>query len=272
MDYLSRLLKVRTSTLEFNYNPRCGDLKITHLAFADDLIFFSKGDPHSVKILTDYLNDFKLASGLDINSFKSNMFTTDIFGEELDKILDLLNFPLGSLPVRYLGVPLAAQKLNCNHYAPLYDRITTYSNKWTANSLLMLGDFFLLNLFYKVLNVFGFKFSLCSILSLIESIGSVGFSFAAKKHLLLLGLKFVFLRWGGLGIRNVHSWNKALLAKILWNIHSKADSLWVRWVHSFYLKNQSIWDWDPKNLTLVLSKEFVRSEMNSLKNLALLKL
>lgn len=31
-------------TQEFNYHPRCGKLKITHLAFADDLMLMARGD------------------------------------------------------------------------------------------------------------------------------------------------------------------------------------------------------------------------------------
>ncbi|KAK6143157.1 hypothetical protein DH2020_023505 [Rehmannia glutinosa] len=121
MEYLSRLLKVRTNTLKFKYHPRCEALKITHLAFADDLMLFSRGDLSSVKILIDCLNDFKNASDLDVNSFKSNLFTTGIIRDKLDNILNLS--------------PLAAQKMNVNHYAPLYDRIASYINKWIANSL-----------------------------------------------------------------------------------------------------------------------------------------
>ncbi|KAL0336697.1 UNVERIFIED_CONTAM: hypothetical protein Sradi_4881600 [Sesamum radiatum] len=30
---------------------------------------------------------------------------------------------------------------------------------------------------------------------------------------------------GGLGIRHIQSWNVALLARVLWNIHCKADTL-----------------------------------------------
>ncbi|GJY75851.1 hypothetical protein Tco_0480967 [Tanacetum coccineum] len=47
---------------------------------------------------------------------------------------------------------------------------------------------------------------------------------------------------GGLGIRNLESWNEALLAKLLWNIASKKDTLWVKWIHMMKLKEGSIWN------------------------------
>lgn len=46
----------------------------------------------------------------------------------------------------------------------------------------------------------------------------------------------------------VHSWcgcvwNQSLLAKILWNVHAKKDSLWYRWIHHFYIRQQDFWNW-----------------------------
>ncbi|KAK6164050.1 hypothetical protein DH2020_000914 [Rehmannia glutinosa] len=50
---------------------------------------------------------------------------------------------------------------------------------------------------------------------------------------------------GGLGFRDVKTWNLALLAKVLWNIHDKRDSLWIRWVDQVYLNGASVWYWTP---------------------------
>ncbi|KAL0365088.1 UNVERIFIED_CONTAM: hypothetical protein Sangu_0606400 [Sesamum angustifolium] len=49
-----------------------------------------------------------------------------------------------------------------------------------------------------------------------------------------------------LGIRHTQTWNVALLARVLWNIHRKADTLWIQWVDAVYLKGGSVWDWQPK--------------------------
>ncbi|KAL2253084.1 UNVERIFIED_CONTAM: hypothetical protein Sindi_0103100 [Sesamum indicum] len=51
---------------------------------------------------------------------------------------------------------------------------------------------------------------------------------------------------GGLEIRQIQSRNVALLARILWNIHRKADTLWMQWVNGVYLRGASIWNWQPK--------------------------
>ena len=61
---------------------------------------------------------------------------------------------------------------------------------------------------------------------------------------------------GGLGVRDLKAWNKALHTKIPWNIHSKKDSLWIRWIHCHYLQNRTLWDWQPhkKNDSPVIKK------------------
>lgn len=48
MEYLARMIKISTVNLDFNFHPKCLKLLITHLAFADDLILFSRGDAELV--------------------------------------------------------------------------------------------------------------------------------------------------------------------------------------------------------------------------------
>ncbi|XP_057976002.1 uncharacterized protein LOC131163432 [Malania oleifera] len=40
---------------------------------------------------------------------------------------------------------------------------------------------------------------------------------------------------------DLNIWNIALLSKTLWNIHSKKDSIWTKWIHHMYLTDSSIW-------------------------------
>lgn len=46
---------------------------------------------------------------------------------------------------------------------------------------------------------------------------------------------------GGLGLRDLATWNKALMSKTLWNISAKNDALWIRWIYSEYLNEDDIW-------------------------------
>uniref|UniRef100_A0A803NFE9 Reverse transcriptase zinc-binding domain-containing protein n=1 Tax=Cannabis sativa TaxID=3483 RepID=A0A803NFE9_CANSA len=53
-------------------------------------------------------------------------------------------------------------------------------------------------------------------------------------------------KYGGVGFREGKKWNKALMAKFLWAIARKQDSLWVKWINSIYLKGQNVWSYPIK--------------------------
>ncbi|XP_059294543.1 uncharacterized protein LOC132047528 [Lycium ferocissimum] len=44
---------------------------------------------------------------------------------------------------------------------------------------------------------------------------------------------------GGLHITNLKTWNRAAITKVCWELEHKQDRLWVRWIHSYYIKGQS---------------------------------
>ncbi|KAK9750021.1 hypothetical protein RND81_02G167200 [Saponaria officinalis] len=58
---------------------------------------------------------------------------------------------------------------------------------------------------------------------------------------------------GGLGLKNLACWNMAAVGKLAWWVVTKADRLWVQWVHHVYLKGfqwadytvgvNSSWSW-----------------------------
>ncbi|XP_058782964.1 uncharacterized protein LOC131657602 [Vicia villosa] len=45
---------------------------------------------------------------------------------------------------------------------------------------------------------------------------------------------------GDLSIVEMEMWNRIFLLKLLWNINAKMDSLWVRWIRSYYLKHDNV--------------------------------
>ena len=45
---------------------------------------------------------------------------------------------------------------------------------------------------------------------------------------------------GGLGLKSLHIWNEALMAKHLWNVLTDKESIWVKWVKTQWLKDDSV--------------------------------
>lgn len=62
----------------FRYHPRCKDVKLTHLAFGDDLLLFSKGNLESVKTLMDTLETFTRRAGLIANKSKRGRYSDTV--------------------------------------------------------------------------------------------------------------------------------------------------------------------------------------------------
>jgi hypothetical protein len=58
---------------------------------------------------------------------------------------------------------------------------------------------------------------------------------------------------GGLGL-DIKAKNKCFLAKQLWNIHLKFDSLWICWVDYFYLPYNSLWSLERLHSSSLLWK------------------
>ncbi|PNX57041.1 hypothetical protein L195_g050196, partial [Trifolium pratense] len=47
-------------------------------------------------------------------------------------------------------------------------------------------------------------------------------------------------RYGGLNLIDIEIWNRITMLKLLWNLSGKADNLWEKWVHAYYIKNQQV--------------------------------
>ncbi|KAL0358163.1 UNVERIFIED_CONTAM: hypothetical protein Scaly_1502000 [Sesamum calycinum] len=122
MEYFLRLIKRNTSNSNFNFHLKCEKLKITHLLFADDLMLFSRRELPSIHILMECLEEFRDVSGLAVNTAKSNIFMAGIQNDILDEALAMTEFARGHMPVRYLGISLAAQRLSVTNYSPLVDQ------------------------------------------------------------------------------------------------------------------------------------------------------
>ncbi|VFR00578.1 unnamed protein product [Cuscuta campestris] len=201
------------------------------------------------------LEHFSSVSGLTLNPTKSNIFITGRLRDASQDILDLAPFPRGHLPVRYLGLPLASQRISENDYAPLFKSVDGFLSKWGTLKISYAGKLELIRAVIQGVQSFWLQ------------------AFPVQKYVLdritslcrdfLWGSKFAKVAWsdickpkaeGGLGLRDAETWNNALLCKILWNIASKKDSLWVKWVHNIFIKQDDIWQWQPKKRYSVLFK------------------
>ncbi|GKE06299.1 hypothetical protein Tco_1398317, partial [Tanacetum coccineum] len=181
----------------FKYHSGCRKLEITSLCFDDDLLLLCYGDLISASILRRRLDEFSLSSGLYPSTSKSEAFFYGLTPEIKNDILMAMPFKEGTLPIKYLGVPLLSKKINVNDCKILIEVIQNRINDWKNRNLSFAGRLLLISSVLASLQVywgslFIFPMSVC------EKID-----------------KF---------------WNVALMAKHLWNVASDKDSIWVKWV------------------------------------------
>ncbi|GJY73723.1 putative RNA-directed DNA polymerase, eukaryota, reverse transcriptase zinc-binding domain protein [Tanacetum coccineum] len=165
------------------------------------------------------LEEFSRISGLKPSMEKSLIFFGNVPDPIKASILDIMPFSIGTLPIKYLGVPLISSRLSKQHCIPLIDKV-----KMRGKAKMKWKD-------------------VCSL----------------KEQ-------------GGLGIKSLKLWNVALMSKHIWNIVSKKDSLWVKWVNSYRLidrraKERNFWDipvmndvcWGWKKI--LLNRDLVRDHI-----------
>ncbi|XP_060194911.1 uncharacterized protein LOC132624101 [Lycium barbarum] len=134
MKYFTRILNQVAQMTGFEYHTKCKGIKLNHLCFADNMLHFCKGTYQSVLLLLRGLQTFTNASGLSTNAGKSNIFSTNMEGQHLADLCKVTGYKKGTLPFRYLRVPITARKLSALDCEMLVDKMVT---RVTTRSLVM---------------------------------------------------------------------------------------------------------------------------------------
>jgi hypothetical protein len=231
---------------DFNFHSKCENLNIINLSFADDLLIFTRGDTQSVELIMAKIKDFSQSTGLHVNPSKCKIFYGGVEDNIKDQIKKITSFAEGSLPFRYLGIPLTSRKLSIHHYMPLVDRIVERIRNWSAKLLSHAGRLQLIaSVTFAVANYWMQCLPLPK--KVIHKINAICRSFLWSGGAVIT--KKSPVSWehvcapkaqGGLNLISLDEWNRANLTKLLWNINNKADSLWIRWIHSYYIKQDQL--------------------------------
>ncbi|XP_073051681.1 uncharacterized protein [Primulina eburnea] len=174
----------------------------------------------------------------------------------------MCSFRQGSFTFRYLGIPLAAARLRESDYSVLVNANSKKITAWPRHTLSYAGK---LELILSMVQ--GMKCYWLSVLPItcgvIGKINSVcrRFMWTSKNPPIAWSKICSPIEDGGLGIRDLRAWNKALLTKILWNIHIKKDTLWVRWVHHYYWNDVIDWRWRKDDIVLIKKLVEIRDEL-----------
>lgn len=246
MEVFSQLLRARFDSGYIKYHPQTEDMDISHLMFADDVMVFFDGGSSSLHGIVETLDDFASWSGLVTNFNKTQLFTAGLNLVETTAISSY-GFTTGSLPVRYLGLPLMSRKLRVSEYEPLLDKIHPRFVGWAVKKLSYAGRLQLISSVISGTVIFWITTFILpkSCIRQIESLcsrflwsGTVEGAYQAKVKWSTICLP---KSEGGLGLRTFQEWNKTLYLRYTWLLFSQNSSLWASWMKRKYLGSACYW-------------------------------
>ncbi|XP_057249344.1 uncharacterized protein LOC130590806 [Beta vulgaris subsp. vulgaris] len=249
MEYISRLMKKMQKKNQFEFHYRCSDLKLSHLIFADDLMRFCKGVPQSAIMIKRVLKTFSVTSGLCASAEKTAIYFGNVKEEFQVRILQVTGFQKGQFPFRYLGVPITSKRISKADCEVLVDKILKRLICMSSRHLSYAGRVTLINAVLINLHTYWAQLFLLP-KSVLEAITRIcraylweGKVYTSKPPPISWQEVCYAKNRGGLGIRECKSWNVAAIGKHVWQITAKADLLWIKWVHSVYIKESSWWEY-----------------------------
>lgn len=212
---------------------------------------FCKGDEEAVTLLLRAFATFSKSSGLQANTSKSTIYLARVNHATTSKLLKISCFSLGSLPFKYLGIPVFSKRLGILDCEFLVNKITARIKTWGTRNLSYAGRVQLVN--SVLLSMHSYWASIFILpKTVIKKINAISRQFLWEgKH---CGTKVPPVAWdflcrpkraGGLGLHDLIIWNIASMGKYVWNIATKDDCLWVRWIDHVYLKNSTWWEYSP---------------------------
>ncbi|GJY04819.1 RNA-directed DNA polymerase, eukaryota, reverse transcriptase zinc-binding domain protein [Tanacetum coccineum] len=230
------------------YDTGCKEIKLTQLCFADDLLMLCNGDYKSVEVLKYGLMEFSKASGLVLNMNKSTIFFGSVMEIEIRKILEVMPFTVGNLPMKYLGVPLINKNIGISECNQLVERVKQKVNDWKNKALSYAGRLQLIASILASMHIYWasvFLILKTNVREIEKALkGFLSCQGDMKKGTAKVSWKVICRpkSQGGLGIKSLGPRNEALLCKHLWNVITQKDSLWVKWVNMAKLRGKSIWE------------------------------
>lgn len=160
------------SIVNFQFHPKCEQLQVSHICFADDLFLSATANCDSARVLKRSLDEFGCISGLTPNLQKSSIFITGVDVGIKTEICGIMGMEVQSLPVKYLGVPLISTRLKVSDSDDLKNRILRKILSWRTRFLSYAGRIqLIISVFVRIQNYWSRIFVLPkSILKAIDAV------------------------------------------------------------------------------------------------------
>ncbi|GAU37962.1 hypothetical protein TSUD_269770 [Trifolium subterraneum] len=230
-----------------------GAPEVSHLLFVDDCFLFCRANVVEVNELMRILNTYEQASGQEINLVKSEVFISRNMShaakEDLSRLLGV-RLVLGT--GIYLGLPSMVGRSKKTIFSFIKDRIWKRINSWRGRALSKAGKEIMIKSVLQAIPSYVMSMFILPT-SLIDDIEKMINAFWWRSGTINNNNNkgIHWLAWErlacpkaheGLGFRNFEAFNKAMVAKQVWNIVQKPNSLVAKLIKAIYFPRSSLFE------------------------------
>ncbi|EPS72636.1 hypothetical protein M569_02121, partial [Genlisea aurea] len=224
---------------------------ISHLFFADDAMIFCEASCAALSRVSDILQDYERASGQKVNTHKSAMvFSPNTPDSEKEIWSRGLGFLVKSHHDIYLGLPSLTGSSKKRLFSGLLERVNRKIEGWNSKFLSQAGKLVLIKAVLQAIPAYTmscFALPKSFLGDLQSAISRYWWRNRNGKGIHWKSWDFISrsFKEGGLGFRDLHDFNLALLGKQVWRIASAPHSILSRVFRAKYFPNGDIWTARP---------------------------
>nr|GEU91325.1 hypothetical protein [Tanacetum cinerariifolium] len=206
---------------------------ISHLFYADDVVFIGEWNNNNIKTLLSVLRCFYLASGLKINLYKSKLMRIGVSSNVVAAVASLIGCSILTVPFNYLGLKVGCNMSRITSWDDVISKVSSRLSKWKLKLLSIGGCLSLLKSVLTSIPLYHmsiFKVPI-GVLNYLEY-GVDG----SDRKLAWIGWNMVLTskKNGGLSVSSFFAHNRALLFKWVWRFLTDGSSLWTRFIKAIF--------------------------------------
>lgn len=214
---------------------------ISNLLFADDSLILMHATSGNANCLRRILSDYCKASGQLVSEDKSSIFFSPSTEPEVrEEVCTILNIMTEAPTDKYLGLPAIVGADRSDNFRFLIDRVLKRLLGWKEKNLSTGGKEMLLKAIAQAIpsyamSVFKIPKQICK--GITDGMSQYWWGDDAdqrRMHWLAWWKMCIPEKFGGMGFRDIHCFNLALLAKQAWRLIENPDSLYATVLRARY--------------------------------------